>query len=67
MRVPAFIDGEALLVETAHKDKVLARVTVVKSPGRDAWGFDFETGVRLQEAYSKAGKELGQLVVKETK
>jgi hypothetical protein len=67
MRVPAFIDGEALLVETAHKDKVLARVTVVKSPGRDAWGFDFETGARLQEAYAKAGKELGQLVVKQTK
>jgi hypothetical protein len=67
MRVPAFIDGEAILVETANKNKVIARITVVKSPGRDAWGFDFETGVRLQEAYGKAGKELGQLVVKQTK
>jgi hypothetical protein len=67
MRVPAFIDGEAILVETAHKDKVVARITVVKSPGRDAWGLDFETGVRLQEAYGKAGKELGQLVVKQTR
>lgn len=67
MRVPAFIDGEATIVETANKSKVIARITVVKSPGRDAWGFDYETGARLQESYAKAGKELGQLFVKETK
>ncbi|MBT1685714.1 hypothetical protein [Dawidia soli] len=67
MRVPAFIDGEATIVETANKSKVIARITVVKSPGRDAWGFDYETGARLQESYAKAGKELGQLLVKETK
>jgi hypothetical protein len=30
-------------------------------------GMDFETGVRLQEAYAKAGKELGKLITKETK
>ncbi len=30
-------------------------------------GFDYETGARLAEAYAKAGKELGQLVTKQTK
>lgn len=67
MRVPAFIDGEATIVETANKSKVVARITIVKSPGRDAWGFDWETGVRLAEAYAKAGKELGQLFAKQTR
>lgn len=67
MRVPAFIDGEVLVVETANKSNVIAKLTLTKAPGRDAWGFDYETGARLQEAYAKAGKELGQLITKQTK
>ncbi|HCW08680.1 MAG TPA: hypothetical protein DGG95_15075 [Cytophagales bacterium] len=66
-RMPAFINGEALIVETANKDKVVARITVERSPGRDAWGFDFDTGTRLQEAYAKAGKEIAQFIVKQNK
>jgi hypothetical protein len=66
-RVPAFIDAEVIIVETANRDKVVAKLTVLNSPGRDAWGFDFDTGTRLQEAYAKAGKEVGQLVAKNTK
>jgi hypothetical protein len=67
MRVPAYIDAEVFIVETKNKNKVVAKVTVVKAPGRDAMGFDYETGARLQEAYAKAGKEVGQLVAKQTK
>jgi hypothetical protein len=67
MRVPAFIDGEAWIVSSSDPSKVIAKISVLKSPGRDAWGMDFETGARLQEAYAKAGKELGQFITKATK
>jgi hypothetical protein len=66
-RVPAFIDAEVIIVETANPDKVIAKLTVKNSPGRDAWGFDFDTGTRLQESYAKAGKEVGQFIVKNSK
>ena len=66
-RVPARIDGEVIIVETANPDKVIARITVTKAPGRDAWGLDFDTGLRLQEAYAKSGKEVGQLIAKAKK
>lgn len=67
MRAPARIDGEVIIIETANPDKVVAKLSVVNAPGRDAMGFDFETGVRLQEAYAKSGKEIGKLIAKETK
>jgi hypothetical protein len=67
MRVPAYIDGEAWIVETANPDKVVAKISILKSPGRDAWGADFETGYRLQEAYAKAGKELGGFIKSKSK
>jgi hypothetical protein len=67
MRMPAFIDGEAWVVESGNPSKVVAKISIVKAPGRDAMGFDYETGVRLEEAYAKAGKELGQFFAKNTK
>lgn len=62
MRKNAYIDGEALIVETANKSKVIAKLTVDKSPGRDAFGYDFDTGWRISEAYAKAGKSLGKYI-----
>ncbi len=59
---PAFIDGEARLVESKNPSKVIAKITLIKAPGRDVMGFDYETGARLQEAYAKAGKELGSFI-----
>ncbi len=67
MRAPARIDGEVTIVETANPSNVVAKITVTKAPGRDVMGFDFDTGLRLQEAYAKSGKEVGQLVGKQTK
>jgi hypothetical protein len=61
-RAPAFIDAEAWIVDSSDHNKVLAKLTITKSPGRDAMGYDFETGARLQEAYAKAGKELGAYI-----
>lgn len=61
-RKNAEINGEVLLVETANKDKVLARASVQKALGRTFGGFDFDTGVRLSEAYADAGKAVGKFV-----
>lgn len=66
--VPAYIDGEAWIVETANKDKVIAKITIANSPGAAAFGFlDFDAGSRIAESYAKAGKEIGNLVAKKTK
>jgi hypothetical protein len=64
MRMPAYIDGEVWIVETSNPSKVIAKLSILKAPGRDAMGFDYETGVRLEEAYAKAGKEIGQFITK---
>lgn len=66
-RSPAFIDAEAWIVDSKDHGKVLAKLTITKAPGRDAMGFDYETGARLQEAYAKAGKELGSYIKSKNK
>lgn len=62
MRSPAYIDATATFVETQNRQNPAAVVMLKRSPGADAWGFDFDTGTRLQESYAKAGKELGKLI-----
>jgi hypothetical protein len=64
---PAYIDAEALIVESQNPSKVIAKISITKAPGRDVMGFDYETGARLQEAYAKAGKELGGFFKKNLK
>ncbi|MGC3948610.1 MAG: hypothetical protein QM762_29610 [Chryseolinea sp.] len=66
-RAPAYIDGEAWIVKSDSPDKAIAKITITKSPGRDVFGYDFETGARLQESYAKAGKELGAFIKKGAK
>lgn len=61
----AYIDAEVTILDASKK--VIAKLTVLKSPGRLAFGMDFDTGVRIQEAYAKAGKEVGQLLAKKLK
>lgn len=63
-RKNAYIDAEAIFVESSNPEKVLAKVTIENSPGRDAFGYDFDTGLRIQEAYAKAGKELAYFIWK---
>jgi hypothetical protein len=67
MSKPAYIDAEAWIVEAQNPTKVIAKITITKALGRDVFGFDYETGLRLQEAYAKAGKELGGFVRKNAK
>lgn len=57
-RKNAYINAEAIFVESANHENVLATISIENSPGRDAFGYDFDTGLRIQEAYAKAGKEL---------
>ena len=64
-RRDAFIDGEALVIETANPKNVIARITIDNVPGRTGGGYDFDTGERLAEAYEKAGKSLGKYFSKE--
>lgn len=66
-RSPAFIDAEAWIVDSKDNSKVIAKITITKAPGRDAMGYDYETGARLQEAYAKSGKELGAFIKSKTK
>ena len=66
MRRPAYMDGFAVLVATSDKSKVLAKYTVDNAPGQTFGGFDFDTGLRIQESYATAGKRLGRLIAKET-
>lgn len=66
-RAPAYIDGEAWIVKSDSPEKAIAKITITKSPGRDAFGYDFETGARLTESYAKAGKELGAFIKKGAK
>jgi len=62
MRRSANINGEALIVETANKSHVIAKIMVTKSPGRDFWGADYDTGARLEEAYATAGRGVARLL-----
>jgi hypothetical protein len=57
-RKNAYINGEAIFVESTNHENILAKVSIENSPGREAFGYDFDTGLRIQEAYAKAGKEL---------
>ena len=65
--MPAYINLEVLIVETANKSTVVATITVMKIPGRSAMGYDFDTGARLAEAYAKGGKEVGAFLAKNMK
>ena len=63
-RAPAQISTEAKFVETKDRSKELAVISMLKAPGRDAMGYDFDPGYRLQEGYAKTGKELGAFLCK---
>ena len=61
-RKNASIDGEVTIVETANRDKKIATITVDNAPGQMFGGMDFDTGVRILEAYANAGKKIGKYI-----
>lgn len=56
-----------LMVHFKKDGKELATVSVTGAPGQTFGGYDFDTGVRISEAYAKAGKELAQFLSKNMK
>ena len=58
----AEINQEVLLVESANKEKVIAKITIDRAQGRTFAGLDFDTGERLSEAYADSGKAFGRFV-----
>ena len=60
-RKNAEIDAEVTIIETATKKKI-ASLTVKNAPGRIYGGYDYDTGVRITEAYAVSGKRLGKYI-----
>ncbi len=65
-RRPALIDLKITFKDT-DSDKELAELSVKKSPGNAPIGMDFDAGVRMGEAYAKAGKTLAKVLIKKAK
>ncbi len=63
-RRPAMINVIFKLVETANPSNVLFELKSLKNPGNSFGGYDYDTGVRIQEAYAKCGKELANYLLK---
>ena len=61
----AYIDAEVTFVKSDDPNNELARIIIDNSPGREAFGNDYDTGLRIQEAYAKAGKELAYFIWKQ--
>ena len=61
----AEIDAIALIVESKNPAVVVAKISLDNSPGRTYTDNNYDTGVRLQEAYAAAGKALGKFLKKE--
>ena len=64
MRKDALINANAIFIETGKPENELAVVEIKKSPGRVAMGNDYDTELRIGEAYAKAGKELAYFIWK---
>lgn len=64
IRRSARIDAEVFIVETANRNNVIAKLAVENAPGAGGMGYDYDTGLRIQEAYAKSGKEVGRVVGK---
>ena len=43
----------------------IALATITNSPGSGIWDLDYDTGVRIQEAYANAGRALAVLILDE--
>lgn len=61
MTVPAALDCKVILSEGG---KELGVMSITGSPGNAFGGAAWDTGIRLQETYAKAGKELAKWIPK---
>lgn len=63
-RMPAYVDQTVTIYETANPEVILSEITITRSPGADAMGFDFDSGFRIGEAFAKAAKEYANILYK---
>lgn len=61
-RQNAYTNSEILFKDASGA--VIATLTVLNSPGATAFGYDFDSGVRISESYAKMGKSLAGFVIK---
>lgn len=59
-RKNADVDGEVVVTETGHPDKVVLRISFTGAVGRTFGGGDYDTGLRVQESYALLGKSLAK-------
>lgn len=62
----AEIDLEIAIIETSTK-KEICTYSVKRAPGRTFGGYDYDTGLRIEEAYATAGKHFGKDLKKDIK
>ena len=63
-RKNAYVNLTVTFVKNDNPENILAEFTILKSPGRTFMGSDYDTGMRIGEAYAKAGKEFALFLVK---
>ncbi len=63
-RKNAYIDA-VVTFKNISTGKEEAVVTVYACPGRDVFGYDFDTGYRIEEAYAKLGKSMAGFILKQ--
>jgi len=63
-RKPAYIDL-TITFKNISSGEEIAVIQVDNCPGRDAFGYDFDTGYRIEEAYAKLGKSLAGYIIKQ--
>ena len=54
------IDAEVWIVETENRDRRLAVITIDNAEGGNYFGYDYDTGLRIAEAYAMSGKKLAK-------
>lgn len=64
MRKPAYTNSIVTFKDLSSGQEV-AVLKVENCPGMDAMGYDFDTGVRIEESYAKLGKALAAFIAKQ--
>ncbi len=57
-RQPAYINIDYIIAPISEPTKPVCTLQVMKVPGQDAMGYDFDASYRISEGYAKAGKSL---------
>ena len=62
VRKSAMINAKLIFIDASGQE--MGSLDFTKVPGRDAMGYDFDTGYRIEEAYAKLGKEAAKFLAK---